>query len=106
MSYKNQTLKFCRYYRGEKENPFEGKDPDKAMLWFYEMSWVSAWERGRTEDYDEMIGDYVGVGLGRFEPMDGIPVSLKALLFNRYAKTARSQVEAVEPFKRFYKKYY
>ncbi|MCM1035602.1 MAG: hypothetical protein NC038_07695 [Paludibacter sp.] len=103
---KSELLKQCRYYRGETENPYEGKDPDKTMLWFYEMGWVSSWSRGRTDGYNEMINDYVRVGLGRFEPMDGIPVSFKALLFNRYAKTAQSMEDAVEPFKRFFKKYY
>lgn len=63
---KSELLKKCRYYRGEIENPYEGKDPNKAMLWFYEHGWVSDWERGRTGDYDEMISDYVRVGLGRF----------------------------------------
>lgn len=103
---KSELLKQCRYYRGEKENPFEGKDPDKAMLWGYERGWVSDWARGRTDGYDEMINDYVRVGLGRFEPMDGIPVSLKALLFNRYAKMEQSLLDAVEPFKEFFREYY
>lgn len=27
---------FFRYFKGERENPFDGVDQDKAMLWFYE----------------------------------------------------------------------
>lgn len=101
-----EVLKLCRYYRGEKENPFEGKDPNKAMLWFYERSWVSAWEHERSSEFDEMISDYMRCGLASFETKDGIPVSLKALLFNRYGRTAQTLSAAVEPFKNFYKKYY
>ncbi len=101
-------MKYCRYYHGEKENPYEreGEDQNKAMLWFYECCWVAAWKRGQTDGFNEMIGDYARVGLGRFEPMDGIPTTLKALLFNRYARTCQSMADAVEPFKEFFKKYY
>lgn len=103
MSSNNPLLKSCRYYRGEAENPFEGKDRNKAMLWFYERAWLSDWG---SRSLDEMIADYVGVGLAHFESKDGIPISLKALLFNRYAKMEQSMSDAVEPFKDFFRKYY
>lgn len=54
----------------------------------------------------EYIGDFIGLGLGDFSNDDGIPLSLKALLFNRYAKSCFSMQSAVEDFKKFYKQYY
>ncbi len=38
---KNDLIKQCRYYKGEEENPFEGKEQNKGMLWFYDMLWFS-----------------------------------------------------------------
>lgn len=103
---KSDLLKSCRFYRGESSNPYEGKDPNKAMLWFYEMGWVKMAESGKSPASSEMLRDYEFLGLKSFRADDGVPVSLKALLFNRYAKTAYSQRDAVEPFKAFYEKYY
>lgn len=99
----NELLKYCRYYKGEKDNPFEDKDQNKSMLWFYESIWVN---RYATTVLDSTIDEYVHYGLGNFEMHDHIPLSLKALLFNRYAKGSYSMQDAVEPFKAFYHKYY
>ncbi len=104
---KQDLLKFCRYYKGEKENPFEGKDQTKANLWSCEKFWTehSITEKGR-KSLAEYIDDYASVGLALFEIHDDIPASYKAMLFNRYAKTAYSLADAVEPFKKLYKEYY
>lgn len=104
---KKDFIKFCRYYKGEKENPYDGIDQNKTMLWFYEKCWIdfNLSDNGRSTLAD-YIGDYSFVGLSLFEMQDDTPASLKALLFNRYAKTANSMIEAVEPFKKFYKRYY
>lgn len=42
MSDNSTLLKSCRYYKGEDQNPFEGKDQNKSMLWFYESVWVNS----------------------------------------------------------------
>ncbi len=54
----------------------------------------------------EYIGDFIGLGLGDFSNDDGVPLSLKALLFNRFAKSCYSMQSAVEPFMEFYRQYY
>lgn len=106
---KKDFLPFCRYYKGEKENPFEGKDQNKAMLWFYERTWVfdtlKAYENN-VDVFSDILDEYVNVGLGTFQQADGVPASLKAVLFNRYAKGGNSLQDEVEPFKKFYNKYY
>ena len=104
---KKELLQFCRYYKGEKANTYEGKDQDKALFWDYERVWIEAnyTESGR-EMLSEYIGDYASVGLALFEMQDDTPASLKALLFNRYAKSFYSVYDAVESFKKFYKDVY
>lgn len=105
---KEDLILFCRYYKGEKNNPYEEKYQDKASLWDYERFWI---EHNFTEDgrylLSEYINDYTSVGLALFEMQDDTPVSLKALLFNRYCHwRSGSMIECVEPFKDFYLKYY
>lgn len=104
MSAKNPFLKYCRYFKGESENPYESKDRNKAMLWFYEMGWAKNAERDMSPVSSDVINEYKRCGLEQFG--DGVPLSLRALLFNRFAKTEQSLMDAVEPFKNFYKKYY
>lgn len=102
----------CRYYKGERENPYKGKDQNKAMLWLYERAWVHdtmvVIARGYAKDSESRnLDEYIAVGLAEFENADGVPISLKSLLFNRYAKgNMSSMMDCIEPFKKFYKQYY
>lgn len=100
---KKDLLKFCRYYKGEDDNPF--REQNKSMLWFYERAWINEM-LNNGNSLSIAIEEYIRLGLGLFEQFDDIPLSLKALLFNRYARTSQSMTEAVEPFKKFYKEYY
>ena len=92
-------MQFFRYFKNENENPFEGKDQDKAMLWFYERCYASM---GDDKDQIEEYRCYVK----EFREDDGVPEGFKALLFNRYMKTAYSVVDAIPEFMAFYEKYY
>lgn len=98
-----ELLKFCRYYNGEEDSPFE--EQNKSMLWFYERVWVFEM-LNNSDNLSGYIDEYIRLGLGLFEQFDDIHISLKALLFNRYAKGSQSLADAVEPFKDFYKKFY
>lgn len=100
---KKDLLKFCRYYKGEDDCPF--KEQNKSMLWFYERAWIFDM-LSDSENLSACIDEYIRLGLGLFEQFDDVPLSLKALLFNRCAKTSQSIAGAVEPFKKFYKEYY
>ena len=93
-----------KYYKGEQINPYEGKDQNKAMLWFYERYNQLAIEN--TKSLSEYISDYIRVGLSNFEESDNVPLTLKALLFNRFAKGCQSLQEAIEPFEEFYVRFY
>lgn len=39
---KKDYLPFCRYYKGEKENPY--KSGNKALFWDYERAWIDLME--------------------------------------------------------------
>lgn len=94
----------CRYYGGEDANPFEGRDQNKSMLWFYEASWVNDTLNGLS--FAEPLAVYSACGLDDFAASDGIPRTLKARLFNRFGRGSYSMQEAAASFRKFYKKYY
>jgi hypothetical protein len=104
---KKELLEFCRYYKGENINPFVNEDSNMLLLWHYEKSWIAhcLTENG-SKTLVEYINEYTAVGLSTFEASDSIPLSYKAMLFNRYAKTYYSLISAVQSFKKFYLKYY
>lgn len=100
---KSKLLKQCRYYKGEKENPFEGINQNKAMFWFYEQYWVSQSERGLPPIDSVTLAEYEACGLKSFSINDGVPMSLKAVLFNRFMHWFES---TPDEFKKFYKEQY
>lgn len=96
---KNDLLKHCRYYKGEETPPEE----IKATFWNYEKKWI---ELLMEDDIsvDEMVVIYVNRGLGKFAQEDDTPLTLKALLFNRYLHW-NTQC-STEDFKQWYEKEY
>lgn len=102
----SDLIQHCRYYHGETENPFEGRDQEAAMFWFYEQYWAKHTLAAlRSEDSPEAetlgmyIDDYLRFGLRTFNQADDTPVTLKAILFNRFAHWCQADAEA---FKKFY----
>lgn len=88
---KEDLLHHCRYYNGESENPFEGKDQMKSLMWGYESKWVEfTIKASENKDGQESsilssaLTDYIRAGMREFEKMDDTPIALKAILFNRY----------------------
>ena len=100
-----EFCRFCRLYKGEKENPYKGEQ-NKACLWSYERAWLLEFAKPQSRLLMSYLSQYTAVGLTCFSTHDGVPITLKALLFNRYARTHYSPYEAAESFKRFYNKYY
>lgn len=107
---RDELINLCRYYRGQKQNPYENSNADvnKEMLWFYESVWVRISLRRKELDGDgilaEYLSDYISDGLGDFRAEDNIPITLKALLYNRFNKDSLSK--DTTPFKTFFNKYY
>ena len=76
-------IQYCRYYHGEENCPENIKRlPAGEALWFYEKRWVDFNMEG--EDFQLWLDEYNGYGMSDFSTDDGVPVSLKAILFNRY----------------------
>lgn len=99
MDKKKELIKKCRYYKGEEKCP-KSLSHNGEMIWFYELAWVNHELNGYDNRID--LGEYIGAGLRNFCGDDGVPMSLKALLFNRFMKW----VGDVEGFKKFYFRYY
>lgn len=99
---KSDAIKFCRYYHGEDVCPF--RDEERATLWKIERAWAERMTAGNTEMIEEAVSEYVAYGLGEFQMRDGVPISLKALHFNRFCKYYE-RVD-VDGFKSFYLRYY
>ena len=78
---RNDLLKFCKYYKNEKENPY--KKSVAGYFWDYEKKWIEL----SIENGDSManiIEEYVDYGLADFNMQDDTPLSLKAVIFNRF----------------------
>ena len=101
----NYLLNYCRYYKGE-ENITE-TDPDKQVLCKIEREWVAD-NTDKSEHSSKLLSicleEYLLMGMKDFEKYDNIPLTLKALLFNRFNQyNERMDIEA---FKKWYKRYY
>lgn len=100
----------CRYYNGEHEVPMWIKEIGKELLWDYERIWVEMHFLKKTEDlksnekfFKDKIRYYKKQGLGHFNDKDGVPISIKALLFNRYEHWTGGTVDG---FKEWYREQY
>jgi hypothetical protein len=101
---KEQELKSkCRYFDGMPKPP-ETMGQNEQALWWYERKWVFESMRGNT--FKQYLNEYKAAGLVEFCNKDGVPIELKALLFERYSKGAYSLQQAATSFKDFYKQYY
>lgn len=95
----NLLLTYCRYYKGEAQNPYIGKDEEH--LWDYEQFWCNAMKK--KADLSKFIDDYIGAGLAEFCEDDNVPVSLKAIMYNRFAQ--HNEMFTIEEFKNWYLTY-
>lgn len=103
--YKNDLQSFCRFYKGGMVCPF--KDGDKQMFWLCEKWWTEQTELASDagcERIAPILKEYTNAGLSNFEMYDDVPITLKAVLFNRYCKyTERMDIEG---FKDLYQSTY
>lgn len=102
----NETIWFCRYYKGEKECPEHLRGTDEGLFWFYECRWAEMYNEN-SQILESHIEEFLLTpGLSSFEAEDGTPTSLKALLFNRFAVGCYTMAGAVPGFKKWYKEVY
>lgn len=92
-------IRLCRFYKGEKSNPYEGTQNE--TYWKCEYYWVAL--TMNSADFSNMVDAYLRAGLMDFGLYDGTPITLKAYLCNRFMHhTERVDIDA---FKEFYKNY-
>lgn len=107
---KEDLIKFCRYFKGEAENPWKDYCI-KALFWEWENKWVEftlkVYKGQQKMFLNRMLNEYIAVGLRTFNDTDDTPATLKALLFNRYLYLNKLPMkEGVESFKDFYNQTY
>jgi hypothetical protein len=102
----NELLRYCRYYKGEDDAPSEINQSEDASLWSYEKLWVER-EELHGENSCNII-EYARYGLENFNKEDGVPMTLKALLFNRHSHWAGGygKDEEMTAFKEWYNSFY
>ena len=100
---KSKLLKFCRYYKGEKENPFPVSL--RYWIWEFERRWVddtlaSAQSEEGTPFLSDSLSRYRVAGLEDFAVDDGVPLLLKATLYALFLKG--NELPLNDEFRRFY----
>lgn len=80
---KKELIGYCRYYKGEPENPYEGTEDNTGLLWHYERHWVDVLAES-YENAKPYRADYEYLKLGDFYIEVDVPRSLIGLLVNRY----------------------
>jgi Lon protease-like protein len=102
-----ELLSYCLYYKGEDDYPESSGDDNKSHLWNYELVWVKSCQQNRHY-IAQVVQDYIFAGLELFNINDGTPLSLKAILFNRYQHWCGGNgwLNDINGFKDFYLKDY
>lgn len=77
---KDPYLKYCRYYDGV---DYKNAGAEKELLASYEEAWVRM-QIAEVDHIQSMLNEYVAYGQEFFNMDDGVPISIKALLWNRY----------------------
>lgn len=106
LTQRQYLLNQCRYYNGESEPPRSLREGD-ALMWNYEYRWVlwSLRNDATMEQFQRMIEEF------HLENKDGdkTPLTMKALLLNRYLHWGGAYApieEALNHFEKWYKDHY
>lgn len=94
-------LPYCRYYDGVN---YENAPANKRLLASYEEAWI----RIQIADFEylrSMFEEYIAYGQEFFSMNDGVPMSMKALLFNRWGHWGGNLCDG-ESFQKWYNEYY
>jgi hypothetical protein len=102
----SEPIQYCRYYNGEEECPASIQESGNEYLWSYEKFRVK--DDDRRDENNLNTREYTRCGLKDFNVDDGVPITLKALLFNRHHHwTGGYDMESDrEGFKQWYLEFY
>ena len=101
---REDAISFCRYYRGEKESP-ENLSDAEANVWKIESYWVDMVTSDDDEVFRTILNQYLSANLRLFCRTDNVPITLKALLYNRYLQYNEGMGN-IDEFKKWYEENY
>ena len=103
MANKAELLESCRFYDGNDNCKFPSGSEEET-LWAIERLWVSKTLQKDVLFIEAAVNDFLACGLNTLERHDGIPVELKAVLFNRFCQY-NERID-VSGFREYYKRHY
>ena len=86
---------YCRYYK--KNNTTTNAYIEMFII--CEDVWCN-FMKTNNDSLNEMLSEYLRVGLADFQQYDGTPITLKAVLYNRFRQYYEHST--IEDFKKFY----
>ncbi len=101
---REDAISSCRYYKGEEKPPVKLNDV-QANVWKIESYWVDMVTSEDDEVFRTILNQYLSANLRLFCRTDNVPITLKALLYNRYLQYNEGMGNNNE-FKKWYEKNY
>lgn len=96
----DELLKHCRYYHGEKENPYA-----LSLLywvWEFEKKWVEESKHAEVSPFfSEALSQLLRATGNSFDVGDGVPLYLRAAMFMLFLKG--NELPRIEEFMKFYR---
>ena len=99
-------LVYCRYYKGEPNNPFL-TDAERTLLWDCERYWAHAGENNQIDVLQTYLQQLMSAGMTILTIEDEVPITLKAVLYHHFCmRRGLLHTEGGEVFKAFYQNFY
>lgn len=98
-----EKFSHCRFFDGGSRCSYASSS--ERRLWEYERYWVET----PDDELEDEVASYRRFGLGDFSSGDGVPETLKALLWSRFMHwggVGLEQTPSPEAFKRWYRELY
>lgn len=104
----NILVRYCRYYKGERACPKHIEEKNKSSQWYYESLWVERDEFRDENGYNATDFRRTYLRYFKDDEDDGVPLTLKALLFNRHSHWVGgySIEHDVRSFNKWFHQYY
>ena len=90
---KEELIRQCRYYNGEKKNPYEANDPTSYKHWFWHMEYLYVLRGGTILKRDR--DDY---RLEGGKPYSGVPPHLLTAMYVSWGKYSYDRIRAIGDF--------
>jgi len=97
---KEDAISSCRYYKGEEKPPVKLND-GQANVWKIESYWVDMVTSDDEEIFRFILSQYLSANLRPFCCTDNVPITLKALLYNRFQQYNEGMGN-IDEFKKWY----